>query len=171
MQIELLVRGWKGDVGPLAWLDAPDQFPNYVLSTDGWRRLAAVAGRRALPCDGQGAARLPSEDACILPKPPRWNQARIPLPKAARRGGYAGCGLPSFCCSTISCAKLSHWIFALQFIQLTFKRLELRRNSLEQDGRLNSEIFMRQNVSHPDHLMPRNFRMRICSILWASRII
>ena len=31
------------------WLDAPDQFPNYVLSTDGWRRFAAVAGRRALP--------------------------------------------------------------------------------------------------------------------------
>ena len=30
----------------------------------------------------------------IIPKPPRRNQARIPLPKAARWGGYAGCGLP-----------------------------------------------------------------------------
>ena len=28
----------------------------------------------------------------IIAKPPRPNQARIPLPKAARRGGYAGCG-------------------------------------------------------------------------------
>ena len=31
-------------------------------------------------------------NAQIIPKPPRPNQARIPLPKAARRGGYAGCG-------------------------------------------------------------------------------
>ena len=31
LQIELRVRGWIAIVGPLAWLDAPDQFPNYVL--------------------------------------------------------------------------------------------------------------------------------------------
>ena len=31
LQIELHVRGWIAIVGPLAWLDAPDQFPNYVL--------------------------------------------------------------------------------------------------------------------------------------------
>ena len=47
MQIELLRPGvdppppcgfgaMNEDVGPLAWLDAPDQFPNYVLSTDDW---------------------------------------------------------------------------------------------------------------------------------------
>ena len=29
----------------------------------------------------------------IIAKPPRPNQAHIPLPKAARRGDYAGCGL------------------------------------------------------------------------------
>ena len=35
MQIELLVRGGvERDVGLHALLDAPDQFPNYVLSTD-----------------------------------------------------------------------------------------------------------------------------------------
>ena len=32
MQIELLRPGVDGDVGPLAWLDAPNQFPNYVLA-------------------------------------------------------------------------------------------------------------------------------------------
>ena len=31
LQIELHVRGWIAIVGPLAWLDAPDQFPHYVL--------------------------------------------------------------------------------------------------------------------------------------------
>ena len=40
-----------------------------------------------------------------------------------------------------------------------FKRLELSRNSLEQNNRLYPKIFMRQNVSHPDHFMPRNIRM------------
>ena len=34
MQIELLRPGVEGDVGPLAWLDAPNQFPNYVLPSD-----------------------------------------------------------------------------------------------------------------------------------------
>ena len=27
--------GVEGDVGPLAWLDAPDQFPNYVRPPSG----------------------------------------------------------------------------------------------------------------------------------------
>jgi len=92
----------------------------------------------------------PQPNSEIIPKPPRRNQARR---------------FASFCCSTISCDKLSHWIFALQFIQLTFKRLELRRNSLEQDGRLNSEIFMRQNISHPDHFLPRYFGMSFLDLI------
>ena len=37
----------------------------------------------------------------IIAKPPRRNQARIPLPKAARRGGYAGCGF-----AIIRCVRL-----------------------------------------------------------------
>jgi len=53
------------------WLDAPDQFPNYVLSTDDWRRLAAVSSKPPYR-----SRALPPEDECILPKPPRWNQAR-----------------------------------------------------------------------------------------------
>lgn len=31
MQIELLIRGWKGMSALTKWLDAPNQFPNYVL--------------------------------------------------------------------------------------------------------------------------------------------
>ena len=30
LQIELLVRGWKGMSALTKWLDAPDQFPNYT---------------------------------------------------------------------------------------------------------------------------------------------
>ena len=33
LQIELLVRGWKGMSALTKWLDAPSQFPNYVLSS------------------------------------------------------------------------------------------------------------------------------------------
>ena len=56
-------------------------------------RFAAISSSMHMFFIGIAAVSPASQpNAQIIPKPPRPNQARIPLPKAARRGGYAGCG-------------------------------------------------------------------------------